>query len=156
MTIDSTRDVKPLDDPTGHIGPKLPMDDPQTGSEGHVGPKLPTDDPQPDSEGHVGPKIEPKGPLNLGSISQGSSLDFDLTLTNLNDSAQNWSWQANTPTSSVTVNTPPDSIPAGGQETISATVHTTGLASGTYSPTLIFTFTPYNTSATVTIQFSVN
>lgn len=156
MTIDSTRHGKALDDPTGHIGPKLPTDDPQPGSEGHVGPKLPTDDPQPDSEGHVGPKIDPKGPLNLGSIPQGSSLDFNLTMTNLNDSAQNWSWQASTPISSLTVNTPPDIIQAGGQETISATVRTTGLASGNYGPILIFTFTPYNTSTTVTIQFSVN
>ncbi len=139
MTMNSTRHGKPQADPTGHVGPKAPSDAPLTGP-----------------EGHVGPKILPTSPLNLGTLSQGSSAPFNITMTNSNDTDQNWTWQASTPGSSVMVNTPPDVIQANAQETISATVNTTGLAPGTYSPGLTFTFTQVGISSTVTIQFTVN
>ncbi|HJT56600.1 MAG TPA: hypothetical protein VJ761_08895 [Ktedonobacteraceae bacterium] len=137
MTIDSTRHAKPLHDPTGHVGPKSPSDAPLTGPDGHVGPKL-----------------DPNGPLNLGTLT-GSGNPFSLTMTNLNGTDQNWTWSASTPISSVTVTTPPGTIAAGAHETISGTVDTTGLSTGSYNPVLTFTFTP-DASSTITVQFSVS
>jgi hypothetical protein len=104
--------------------------------------------------GHVGPKIDPDG-VNLGTLSQGSSTPFNLTMTNDNDTSQNWTWHAGTPGASVIVNTSPGEIQANGQESISAAVDTTGLAPGNYSPGLTFTFTTIEASTTITVQFTV-
>ena len=131
------------DDPEGHVGPKLKP-------EGHVGPKL-------DPEGHVGPKITPNSPISLDPIPAGTNSSFTLTITNLNNSVQDWTWHGNTPANPVTVNTAPITLQPGAQQTLTATVNATGLTQGNnYSSNLTFTFTQVNLSTTITVQFSVS
>ena len=149
MQIDLPNHAQSQDDPEGHIGPKTVLGSPQVNPEGHVGPKL--------SEGHVGPKITPNSPVSLNPIPHGTSSSFTLTITNLNTTAQDWTWQGNTPTNPVTVNTAPITLQPGAQQTITATVNTAGLTQGnSYSPNLTFTFTQVNLSTTITVQFSVS
>jgi hypothetical protein len=172
MKIDLNH-AEPQDDPEGHVGPKTATGSPQVNPEGHVGPKIATGSPQVDpqghvgpkiaphsygdSQGHVGPKIDPSSPLSLNPIPYGTSYSFNLTMTNLNDTAQDWTWRANTVTNSLVVNTNPGTLQAGAQETISATINTATLAQGnSYSRDLTFTFTQVGLSTTITIQFSVS
>jgi len=154
MQIDLPNHAQPQDDPSGHIGPKMEPHSHKVNPTGHVGPKM---GPLGDPDGHVGPKITPNGSLNLGPIPHGTSHDFNLTLTNPNSNAQDWTWNASTPISSLTVNTTPGTLQGFAQATISATVNTSGLTQGnSYSPGLTFTFTQANASSTITIQFSVS
>jgi hypothetical protein len=156
MKIDLPNHAEPQDDPEGHVGPKTTTGSPQVDPEGHVGPKIAPhryDGPQ----GHVGPKIDPSSPLSLNPIPYGTSYSFNLTVTNLNDTAQDWTWRANTVTNSLVVNTNPGTLQAGAQETISATISTATLAQGnSYSRDLTLTFTQVGLSTTITIQFSVS
>jgi hypothetical protein len=171
MQLDLPNHGQPQDDPTGHVGPKIEPHSHKVNPTGHVGPKIephshkvnptghvgPKIEPQDAPDGHVGPKITPNSPLNLNPISQGTSFSFTLTLANPNSNAQNWTWNASTPISSLMVNTTPGTLQGGAQETITATVNTSGLTQGnSYSPSLTFTFTPANASSTITIQFSVS
>jgi hypothetical protein len=154
MQIDLTNQAQPQDDPTGHVGPKMEPHNHKVNPTGHVGPKM---EPRDDPDGHVGPKITPNSPLNLNSIPHGTSQSFTLTLTNPNSNAQDWTWNASTPISSLTVNTAPGTLQGGAQATITATVNTSGLTQGnSYSPGLTFNFTQANASSTITIQFSVS
>ena len=138
------------DDPEGHVGPKTASGSSHIKPEGHVGPKL-------DPEGHVGPKITPNSPISLDPIPAGTSSTFTLTITNLNNSVQDWTWHGNTPTNPVTVNTAPITLQPGAQQTLTATVNATGLTQGNnYSSNLTFTFTQVNLSTTITVQFSVS
>lgn len=174
MKIDLPNHAEPQDDPEGHIGPKTAANSPQVVPEGHVGPKTATGSPQVDPEGHVGPKIaphshkdipqghvgpkiDPSSPLSLNPIPYGTSYSFNLTMTNLNDTAQDWTWRASTVTNSLVVNTNPGTLQAGAQQTITATISTATLAQGnSYSRDLTFTFTQVGLSTTITIQFSVS
>jgi len=115
-----------------------------------VGPKL-------DPQGHVGPKITPDSPIGLNPIPHGTSSSFTLTITNLNDTAQDWTWRGSTTANPVMVNTAPVTLQPGAQQTITVTVDSSGLTQGnSYSPDLIFTFTRLNLSTTITVQFSVS
>ena len=150
MQIDLSNQAQPQDDPEGHVGPKTVSGSPQVNPEGHIGPKM-------DPLGHIGPKITPASPISLSPIPHGTSSSFTLTITNLNDTAQDWTWHWNTTTNPVTVNTAPITLQPGAQQTITATVNTAGLTQGnSYSPNLIFTFTQVNLSTTITVQFSVS
>jgi|SRR5258706_4514159 hypothetical protein len=167
MQIDLPNHAQSQNDPEGHIGPKTVPGSPQVNPEGHVGPKTVRGSSQVKPEGHVGPKLDPQGhvgpkitpnsPIGLNPIAQGTSSNFTLTITNLNDTAQDWTWHWNTTTNPVTVNTAPITLQPGAQQTITATVNTAGLTQGnSYSPNLIFTFTQVNLSTTITVQFSVS
>ncbi len=174
MKIDLSNHAEPQDDPEGHVGPKIAANSPQVNPEGHVGPKAATGGPQVkpeghvgpkiapgspqlDPQGHVGPKIAPGSPLSLNPIPAGTSYSFNLTMTNLNNTAQDWTWRASTVTNSLVVNTAPGTLQAGAQETITATINTATLAQGnSYSRDLTFTFTQVGLSTTITIQFSVS
>ncbi len=154
MKIDLPNHAEPQDDPEGHVGPKTATGGPQVNPEGHVGPKIAPHN-YGDSQGHVGPKIDPSSPLSLNPIPYGTSYSFNLTMANLNDTAQDWTWRVNTVTNSLVVNTNPGTLQAGAQETISATINTATLAQGnSYSRDLTFTFTQVGLSTTITIQFS--
>jgi hypothetical protein len=156
MKIDLPNHAEPQDDPEGHVGPKTAANSPQVNPEGHVGPKIAPHS-YGDSQGHVGPKIDPSSPLSLNPIPYGTSYSFNLTMTNLNDTAQNWTYRVNTVTNSLVVNTNPGTLQAGAQETITATISTATLAQGnSYSRDLTFTFTQVGLSTTITIQFSVS
>ena len=156
MKIDLSNHAEPQDDPEGHVGPKTATGGPQVNPEGHVGPKIAPHN-YGDSQGHVGPKIDPSSPLSLNPIPYGTSYSFNLTMANLNDTAQDWTWRVNTVTNSLVVNTNPGTLQAGAQETISATINTATLAQGnSYSRDLTFTFTQVGLSTTITIQFSVS
>ena len=150
MKTDLPNHAETQDNPEGHVGPKTATGSPQVNPEGHVGPKV-------DPLGHVGPKIDPSSPLSLNPIPYGTSYSFNLTMTNLNDTAQDWTWRASTVTNSLVVNTPPGTLQAGAQETITVTISTATLAQGnSYSRDLTFTFTQVGLSTTITIQFSVS
>jgi hypothetical protein len=156
MKIDLPNHAEPQDGPEGHVGPKTAPGSPQVDPQGHVGPKIAPHS-YGDVQGHVGPKIDPSSPLSLNPIPYGTSYSFNLTMTNLNDTAQDWTWRANTVTNSLVVNTAPGTLQAGAQETITATISTATLAQGnSYSRDLTFTFTQVGLSTTITIQFSVS
>jgi hypothetical protein len=131
--------------------------EPQVDPEGHVGPKTATGGPQVNPQGHVGPKIDPSSPISLNPIPSGTGYRFNLTMTNLNNTAQDWTWRTSTVTNSLVVNTAPGTLQAGAQEIITATINTATLAQGnSYSRDLTFTFTQVGLSTTITIQFSVS
>lgn len=157
MKIDLPNHAEPQDDPSGHIGPKTASDSLQVKPEGHVGPKIAQHRYKDVPEGHVGPKIDQGSPLNLNPIPYGTSSSFNLTMTNLNDTAQDWTWRTNTVTNSLVVNTTPGTLQAGARVAITATINTATLAQGnSYSRDLTFTFTQVGLSTTITVQFSVS
>src|SRR5947209_14408108 len=156
MKTDQPDHAEPQVNPEGHVGPKTATGSSQVNPEGHVGPKIAPHN-YGDIQGHVGPKIDQSSPLSLKPIPYGTSYSFNLTISNLNDTAQDWTWRVNTVTNSLMVNTNPGTLQAGAQETITATISTATLAQGnSYSRDLTFTFTQVGLSTTITIQFSVS